>query len=141
MPIPQEYWHASRDFEAFMDDLKQETLLATHNMAYTTLEGVFRTFRARLTVDQACRFADELPPVLRAIFVAEWRPAAPLPFARRDVLESEVAKLRRHHNFSPDNAIASVATVLWRHVDTERFEAMLSDLPPEASEFWRGKQT
>jgi uncharacterized protein (DUF2267 family) len=141
MPMPQEYWHASRDFEAFMDDLKQETLLATHNMVYTMLEGVFRTFRARLTVDQACSFADELPPVLRAIFVAEWRPAAPLLFVGREVLETEVGELRRHHNFSPDNAIASVATVLRRHVDRQRFEAMLSQLPPEAREFWKGGST
>jgi uncharacterized protein (DUF2267 family) len=43
---------------------------------YTMTQGVFQVFRRRLNVTEALRFADTLPPVLRAIFVADWNPAA-----------------------------------------------------------------
>jgi uncharacterized protein (DUF2267 family) len=36
------------------------------------VQGVLQTFRRRLEISEAIRFAGVLPPVLRAIFVADW---------------------------------------------------------------------
>lgn len=137
MPIPSEYQRASLDFERFMVDARDAAGLATTNMAWNMVVGVLYTFRRRLSVAEALRFADVLPPVLRAIFVSEWQPeAAPPPFADRAALTREVRALRAAHNFSPDEAIRAVAQALRRQVDEAALERVLATLPPGAREYW-----
>lgn len=136
MPMPYTYRHASAEFAAFLRDAREALELETDNMAYTATDAVFRVFRARLTVEEALAFADILPAVLRAIFVAEWRPAAPLPFADRASLTREAQAVRPHHNLTPDHAIAALARVLRRHVLAIDLDRVLARLPPGAAEFW-----
>ena len=137
MPIPPEYQRATAEFERFMVDARDEAGLATTNMAWNMVVGVLRTFRRRLSTQDAIRFANVLPAVVRAIFVADWDfHDSPLPFDQRESLVDEVRAVRREHNFSPDSAIQAVAHALWRHVDTEAFNKVLCDLPAGAAEFW-----
>lgn len=137
MPVPSAYQRASLDFEAFLVDARECAGLVTTNQAYTMVEGVFRTFRRRLTVAEGLAFADVLPPVLRALFVEGWDTSAPAqPFASREAMTAEVQALRAAHNFSPANAIACVAAALRRHVPHERLEQVLAQLPAGARPFW-----
>jgi uncharacterized protein (DUF2267 family) len=137
MPMPATYRHASREWRAFLDDVKEATGLVSDNMAYTAVDGVFRTFRARLNVEQGLRFASVLPAVPRAIFVAGWVPAdPPLPFASRAEMTREAQALRPHHNLTPDNAIAATARALWRSVRHADLERVLATLPDGAAAFW-----
>jgi len=137
MPIPSDYQRASLDFERFMVDARDAAGLATTNMAWNMVVGVLHTFRRRLSMAEALRFADVLPPVLRAIFVSEWQPdVEPLPFADRAALTREVRSLRPAHNFSPDDAIPAVAQALRRQVDEPALERVLATLPPGAREYW-----
>lgn len=137
MPMPMEYRQASRDFDAFMEDLRDTSMLTTTHQAYTMLQGVLQVFRRRLTVQQALRFADVLPPVLRAIFVSDWNVEEPVrAFASREEMSLEARELRPDHNFSTETAIADVASALRRHVDPEEFERVLGSLPPAARDFW-----
>lgn len=137
MTIPSEYQRATVEFERFMVDARDEADLATTNMAWNMVVGVLRTFRRRLSTQDAIRFANVLPPVVRAIFVADWEfHDPPLPFDQREFLVDEVRAVRREHNFSPDSAIQAVAQALWRHVDTEAFNKVLCGLPAGAAEFW-----
>ncbi|WP_237151964.1 DUF2267 domain-containing protein [Oryzibacter oryziterrae] len=137
MPMPLDYQRATEDFNRFLADVIEETGLATRNQAYTTVQSVFVVFRRRLKPRDALRFAGLLPPVLRAIFVADWDVDAPLlAFGSRSDLTREAQMLRQHHNFSPDSAIGDVARALRRHVDAVAFEQLLSTLPQEAADFW-----
>lgn len=137
MPVPPEYQRASLDFESFLVDVRECAGLVTTNQAYTMVEGVFRTFRRRLSVAEGLAFANVLPPVLRALFVEEWDSSAPVqPFASREAMTAEVQALRAAHNFSPVNAISSVATALRKHVQHERLEQVLSKLPDGSVQFW-----
>lgn len=137
MTIPQEYRSASRDFEAYLDTLRSISLIESRNVVYTMTQGVFQAFRRRLGIADALRFADILPPVLRAIFVAEWRPGEPRPFENRAAMTKEVRSLRADHNFSPETAIQDVAGAVRRHVDPAAFDRVLKSLPEGAEEFWR----
>ncbi|HEU5048269.1 MAG TPA: DUF2267 domain-containing protein [Rickettsiales bacterium] len=138
MTIPMEYQHASEAFEAFLADAKEETGLTTRNQTYTTVQAVLYVFRRRLHIADALRFADELPPLLRAIFVESWNiQEEKLPFADRESLAREVRSFRRDHNFSPDSAIADVARALRKHVELASFSRMLMSLPTEAQDFWK----
>ena len=134
--MPNEYQRAGEAFDAFLRDAMGELGHATRNQTYTTVQGVLLAFRRRLTVEDGLRFADALPPVLRAMFVADWNVGERVPFGARDAVTREVQDLRRDHNFAPDSAIADVARALRRHVDTARLDAVLRTLPDGAEAFW-----
>jgi uncharacterized protein (DUF2267 family) len=137
MPMPHAYRHAHRDWRAFLDDVQEVTGLTSDNMAYTAIEAVLKTFRCRLTVAEALRFADILPAVPRAIFVSGWDSTAPVvPFAPRAALEAEVRAHRPHHNLTPDTAIEAVARALWRQVRHDDLSAVLATLPEGAADYW-----
>ena len=74
MTVPMEYRTATEDFEAFLADLKEQAMLAAHNQAYALTRAVLHVFRGHLTVPEGLRFAQVLPPVLRAVFVEGWEP-------------------------------------------------------------------
>ncbi len=132
-----EYLRASTDFETFLNRAREIAGLATRPQTYTMVEGVLRAFRRRLSTADAIAFAGALPPILRAIFVADWDIAEPTaPFGDRDAWTADVQKLRRDHNFAPDSAVRDVAIALRSVVDANAFEAALGRLPPAAADFW-----
>jgi uncharacterized protein (DUF2267 family) len=138
MTIPMELQQASADFESFLADARDIAGLSTRNQTYTMVEGVFRTFRRRLVLGDAIRFANILPPLLRAIFVANWEPSEPpVPFDSRNAMTREAQALRSDHNVAPDTCLHDVAAALRRHVDENVLERLLSTLPGGASDFWR----
>lgn len=137
MPVPPEYYDASRHFEAFLVRARDAAGLTTTNQSFTMVEGVFRAFRRRLSVDDAIRFAAVLPPAARALFVADWDPEEPQrPFEDRPTMTREAQSLRGAHNFAPDTCIRDVALALRAGVDATEFDALLGRLPAGASEFW-----
>ncbi len=137
MTMPMEFQHASDEFEAFLRDAREASGLTTRNQTYTMVQAVLQTFRRRLEVREAIRFAGVLPPILRALFVTDWDPDEPkLAFTIRADLTREVQSLRRDHNFSPDTAIQDVAVALRRRVDGAALDRILGQLPPGATDFW-----
>ncbi len=74
MTMPMEYAYASRDFDAFIESLRLKLDHVTRHQTYQTVESVLRVFRRRLDLHDAVIFAGALPPVLRAIFAADWDP-------------------------------------------------------------------
>jgi uncharacterized protein (DUF2267 family) len=137
MPIPSEYQRASLDFEKFLLDAREASDLTTTNQVYTMVQGVFQTFRRRLTLPEAIHFAAVLPPVLRAIFVADWNTNEPRrSFGDLVEMTREVQSLRADHNFAPDTAIQAVATALRKNIDEARLDDVLVTLPASARDFW-----
>src|SRR5512135_359601 len=113
MPVPSEYQRATQNFYKFLEDAKVTSGLTTTHQVYTMVQGVLQAFRRRLDVKDAILFADVLPPVLRAIFVADWdTDEARRPFEDRAVMTKEVRSLRADHNFAPETAIRDVAAAL-----------------------------
>lgn len=101
------------------------------------VQGVLQTFRRRLTLPEAIRFAGVLPPVLRAIFVADWNTSEPRrSFGNRTEMTQEVQSLRADHNFAPDTAIPAVAVALRKNTDAEKLDTVLNNLPAAVRDFW-----
>ncbi len=139
MPVPPEYERASAKFYEFLETARDNADLITTHQAYTMTQGVLRAFRRRLTFPQAIAFANELPLLLRALFVTDWDLEEPQrPFADVEAMTKEVQSLRADHNYSPANAIAAVAQALKPHVYPDSFAATLETLPPGAKAFWQG---
>ncbi|ACP25040.1 hypothetical protein NGR_c12590 [Sinorhizobium fredii NGR234] len=138
MTIPMEYRQASVDFDRFILDARDTAGLQTTNQAYTMVQAVLQTFRRRLEISEALIFANALPPVLRAIFVADWDLEEPtVPFSGRVAMTREVQAFRVNHNVSPDSAIADVAAALRRNIDEAKLDRVLVQLPQGAVDFWR----
>ncbi|KIP98849.1 hypothetical protein RU07_19130 [Agrobacterium tumefaciens] len=137
MPMPMEYRQASVDFDRFVEDLKEVSMLSTSHQAYTMLQAVLQVFRRRLPVQQALEFANVLPPVLRAIFVSDWDSTEEMrEFGTEAEMMAEVRSLRYNHNLSTDSAIRDVAEAVRRNIDPVVFDRALSRLPPAARDFW-----
>ena len=137
MPMPMEYRQASVDFDRFMEDLKEVSMLSTSHQAYTMLQAVLQVFRRRLTVQQALEFANVLPPVLRAIFVSDWDSTEAMrEFSIEAEMMAEVRSLRYNHNLSTDSAIRDVAEAVRRNIDPVVFDRALSKLSQAARDFW-----
>ncbi len=137
MPMPWTYRHASREWRAFLDDVKEWTGLVSDNSAYTAIQGVLIAFRRRLSPAQGIAFAAILPTVPRAIFVDRWQiDASPVPFAPRAELLAEIKALRPDHNLTPDTAIEATARALWRRVNHADLDRVLDRLPAGAREYW-----
>lgn len=138
MPMPFAYESASEDFERFLAAAIESSGLTTRNQAYTMVQGVLQVFRRRLSVRDAARFANVLPPVVRAIFVADWDTDEPIrPFESLEAMTREAQSLRRDHNFAPDTAIRDVAVALRVVADVAALERVIATLPPAAADFWR----
>lgn len=141
MPMPQQYQRASPVFDGILNDVKEALNLATRNQAFTCLQSVLIVFRRRLRPPQILAFANLLPPVARAIFIADWNEDEFVPiFSSKADLTAEVRSIRRHHNFSGDNAIDGVTTVLRDTMDTKALEVVLSSISPDAMRFWSPDQ-
>lgn len=137
MPMPWTYRHATKEWHAFLEDVKERMSLVSDNSAYTAIDAVFQVFRRRLTAQQGLDFASALPSVLRAIFVKDWDVIAdPVPFASRERLTEEAKKVRVDHNLTPDNAIEATAWAVRRCTNQRDFERVLAKLPYEAKAFW-----
>ncbi len=137
MPMPWTYRHASKEWRAFLDDVKERMSLESDNMAYTAVDAVFQVFRRRLNAQEGLEFASVLPSVLRAIFVQNWDVTEPrTSFENRDTLISEVQNVRVNHNLTPDNAIEATAWAVRRCTNGRDFERVLAKLPVEAQAFW-----
>lgn len=137
MPMPWTYRHASKEWRAFLDDVKERMSLESDNMAYTAVDAVLQVFRRRLTAQQGLDFASVLPTVLRAIFVNGWDVSdPPVAFADRRALIDEVKRVRVNHNLTPDNAIEATAWAIRRCTDKRDFERVLAQMPDGAAAFW-----
>lgn len=141
--MPQTNFQASKDFDAFLLDVRDTCMLQTHHQAYHTLKAVLHCFRGHFSVKDALVFANVLPAVTRAVFIEDWEPEhlkldePGLPFPDRIELTREVKAIRRDHNLAPDTAISDVAAALRRSaIDTAHLDLVLRQLPKGAAEFW-----
>lgn len=136
MPMPWTYRQATREWQTFLSDARAAMELTSDNATYTAVEGVLRVFRRRLTPQQAVDFAQVLPSVLRALFVADWQLADPVPPGTRADWTAEAMALRPHHNLTPPNCVEATALALRQSVLREDIDRVLVTLPPFAAVFW-----
>ncbi|WP_373050650.1 DUF2267 domain-containing protein [Thalassovita aquimarina] len=137
MPMPWTYRHASREWRGFLDDARDAMGLETDNLAYTAIQGVLQAFRRRLTPQQAIAFAQVLPTVPRAIFVADWDFAeGPVAPGTRADWTAEAKALRPDHNLTPDNCVEATAIALRKSVRRDDLDRVLATLPCFARDFW-----
>ncbi len=136
MPMPWTYRQASREWQAFLAGAREAMNLTSDNATYTAVQGVLQAFRRRLTPQQAVDFAQVLPSVLRALFVADWKLADPVSPGSRADWTAEGKALRPLHNLTPENCVEATALALRKSVLQADLDGVLATLPAFAAEFW-----
>lgn len=137
MPMPFAYRHSHPEWRRFLDIARSEMSLETDNLAYTAIQGVFLAFRRRLTAQQAIDFAQILPAVPRAIFIADWDLSLPTSDpGDRAVWTAEAQALRPNHSLTPENCVEATAIALRSTVVRTAIERVLKHLPDFARTFW-----
>jgi uncharacterized protein (DUF2267 family) len=137
MPPPFEYQNPTLQFERFLVSARDHAGLPTTNMAWNMVVGVLHAFRARLSLQDGIRFAQALPPMVRALFVEDWDPAVPpKDFGTAAQWLIDARAVRHEHNFSPDNAVIAVARALREQVHPPVWERILDSMPHGARDFW-----
>lgn len=137
MPMPWTYRQATREWQAFLIDAKNAMELTSDHSTFTAIEGVLRAFRCRLTPQQAIDFAQVLPSVVRALFVANWQlEDHPKDPGSRADWTTEAIALRPHHNLTPANCVEATALALRNSVLRDDLDRVLTHLPAFATEFW-----
>jgi uncharacterized protein (DUF2267 family) len=135
--MPWTYRQATREWQAFLAEARSAMNLESDNVTYTAVQGVLQAFRRRLTPQQAIDFAQVLPAVLRALFVAEWRlDEGPHAAGSRADWTAEAMALRPHHNLTPPNCVEATALALRKSVLRDDLDRVLAALPAFAAEFW-----
>jgi uncharacterized protein (DUF2267 family) len=99
--------------------------------AYTTLNAVLHAVRDGLTVEAAADLAAELPDRLRWAFYEHWIPSrVPVTYHDRDEFLRRVAsEAELRGSTEVWWAVASVMTVLTRHVSAPELDRVLGALP------------
>ncbi len=136
MPMPWTYRQATREWQAFLAEARDAMNLESDNATFTAVQGVLQAFRRRLTPQQAIDFAQVLPSVLRALFVAHWHLADPAAPGTRSDWTAEAMALRPHHNLTPQSCVAATALALRKSVLREDLDRVLATLPAFAADFW-----
>jgi uncharacterized protein (DUF2267 family) len=137
MPMPWTYRQATREWQDFLAEASQAMCLTSDNATFTAVEGVLRAFRRRLTPQQAIDFAQVLPSVLRALFVADWTLAhTPASAGTRADWRDDAMSLRPNHNLTPPNCIEATALALRKSVLRGDLDRVLATLPLFAADFW-----
>lgn len=139
MTRPIGYERADASFEALLIALRDALGLSTTHQTFTTLQAVLLVFRKRLSPEHCLRFAAELPPLLRALFIEGWQETEHVPsFPQGAALDAEIRTLRPEHNFTPDGAAPIVTATIRHHLGDAVLERALAALPAEAKAFWGG---
>lgn len=137
MPPPFEYQNPTLQFERFLVSARDHAGLPTTNMAWNMVVGVLHAFRARLSLQDGIRFAQVLPPMVRALFVEDWNPELPpKEFGAAPDWLNDVRAVRHEHNFSPDNAVVAVARALREQVHPPVWERILDSMPEGSLSYW-----
>jgi uncharacterized protein (DUF2267 family) len=137
MTVPQDVSYASEQFREWLLELKQRALLGSTNQGYAMLLAMLQELRDRSSIDDALRFADALPPLVRGIMLDHWHPAgAGTPTTRRLFLGAVKERLEPHQP-PPDSIVDDVLAVLAHRTHSVVLPVLTEHLPPELQAQWR----
>jgi len=136
MPTPQDVAYASQQLQDWLLDLRSRALLGSTHQAYAMLRAVLHELRDRVPVDDALRFADALPPLVRGIMLERWHPLDAAPAARPSFLDAVKARLEPHTP-PPDSIVEDVLAVLAQRAQPNLLGTLGEHMPVELQPQWR----
>ena len=136
MPTPQDVAYASQQLQEWLLDLRQRALLGSTHQAYSMLRTVLHEVRDRSPMDDALRFADALPPLVRGIMLERWHPPHAAPATRPTFLDAVKERLEPHTP-PPGGIVEDVLAVLAQRTQPNLLPTLTEHMPAELQPQWR----
>lgn len=126
------------DTNVWLKEISEEMQHPDRQMAYHALRGVLFTLRDRLTPEEACQFASQLPLLIRGVFFEGYRPAnKPEKFRdREEWLRRVNHELDQTGGQNPENASKAVFRVISRHITKGEQDDVRHMLPKDIRQLW-----
>jgi uncharacterized protein (DUF2267 family) len=137
MTQPPEILYASKLYQDWLNALRDQAMLATHNQAQAIMRAVFHELRRHMDAETVMRFADALPPLPRGILIEHWRCNDPVePLASAEAFTRDVFRSLSPHVVPPDDIVAHVFDVLATRSIGSNAHAMRDLLPEVLKPLW-----
>lgn len=126
------------DTNVWLKEISEEMEHPDRQMAYHALRGVLFTLRDRLTVEEACQLASQLPLLIRGVFFEGYRPAdKPEKFRNREEWLKRVDhELDQTGGENPEKATKAVFAVINKHVTAGERDDVRHMLPKDIRQLW-----
>jgi len=126
--------------EGWLEELRRELNLETHDQACTALRAGLHALRDRLTVEEAAHLAAQLPLVIRGVFFEGWHPSGkPLRVrTRHDFISLVERELPPAALFSAEAVVRAVFGLLRRHLSNGMIANVEHELPRPIVELLEG---
>jgi len=140
MTVPRDVVSGSEQFRDWLVALKERAMLGSTNQSYAMLRAVLHEVRDRLPLDEALRFADALPPLVRGIMLEAWHPERAAGGGAAETRPSflDAVKVRLEpHQPPPDSIVEDALAVLAQRTPPNILPILSEHMPPELREAWR----
>jgi uncharacterized protein (DUF2267 family) len=143
-PVTRNFNASLQKTYEWLGDVESALPFGDRQTAYHALRSVLHTLRDRLTAEEACDLAAELPSVLRGIYFEGWSPAHKpvkmnaLEFT--DQIETLLEPLLEPgaDGLETESCISAVFGVLEKHISPGEISDIRGALPREFQDFWSG---
>lgn len=122
----------------WLDDLMRELAWADRHRAFHGLRAVLHTLRDRLPVNEAAKFAAQLPLLVRGLFYEGWHPAGkPVKDRKKDEFVAHVSEsFALDVTANPEQIVIAVFRVLSKHVSAGEIKNLQHCLPADICKLW-----
>lgn len=120
----------------WLRDVQEQMGLADEQRALRVVRAVLHTLRDRLPVEEAAKFAAQLPMLLQGVYYHEWTPRGkPIKIRdRQEFLDKVTDKLMR--GYDPEDACRVVFSMLERQMPGGEVEDIKRILPESIRDLW-----
>lgn len=119
----------------WLKDISEELGGIDQEEAWSCLKVVLQTLRDRITVDEAAKFAAQLPIIARGLYFEGWHPAE-TPHKWRDRSQYIEAVQKRLEDGEAEKTMQAVLRVLDRHLDSNELDRVKEMHPKEVWDLW-----
>ena len=127
-----------QEFEAWLNEIRDEATLADQQRAYDALRGVLHTLRDRMPPGEATDLGAQLPTLVRGVYYEAYAPQKTPQKTRTDkqFLETLRANIEPAPEFDIGAAAMAVFACLERHLESGMVDHVIRTLPGDVQELW-----
>lgn len=122
---------------AWIAEVARDLGTEDRHAAYRALRAVLQALRDRLTVEEACDLAAQLPLLVRGVYFEGYKPSGkPLPQRSQEAFLEAVERIHGPGQLDPRAATCAVFALLARHVSAGEIADVQRVLPEALRRLW-----
>lgn len=120
----------------WLKDIEAELHNGSRQKAYVALRSVIHVLRDCLPLEQAVKFASQMPMIISGAYYEGWAPRRKPERLTRTGFFDAIRLQTRNPGIDPALAARAVIKVFFKHISRGEMESIRRVLPREVREFW-----